>query len=165
MQPILREFRSSDLKALYELDQICFLPGIAYSRAEIAGFIRRPGTRTWIAECEKAPGREIVGFVIAHCDRRRQGHIITVDVAPQWRRRAVGTLLMDAAEGWMRRLGIDVVTLETAVDNLSAQSFYEQRGYVKLRRIEEYYGTGAAACLMAKALRSGLSMTSPGPEQ
>lgn len=160
----LREFQPSDLDALYELDQTCFAPGIAYSRAEIARFIRRTGTKTWIAEDETAWGEAIAGFVIARCDRRRQGHIITLDVAPRWRRQAIGTLLMDAAEGWMRSEGADLVVLETAESNLTAQRFYVQRGYVKLRRIEHYYGTGEAAWLMAKALRDGLVLVSCGPE-
>jgi [ribosomal protein S18]-alanine N-acetyltransferase len=164
MAPALREFRPSDLGALYKLDQVCFAPGIAYSRAEIAGFIRRPGTKTWVAENKQAPEREIAGFVIAHCDRRRQGHIVTIDVAPHWRGQAVGTVLMNAAEDWMRCLGVEVVSLETAEDNLTAQSFYARRGYVKLRRIEHYYGTGAAAWLMAKPLRSGLLIRSSAPE-
>jgi [ribosomal protein S18]-alanine N-acetyltransferase len=160
----LREFRPSDLDALYELDQTCFAPGIAYSKAEIARFVRRAGTKTWIAESERAPDGAIAGFVIARCDRRRQGHIITLDVAPRWRRQSVATSLMGAAEGWMRLEGVELVSLETAEDNLTAQRFYAQRGYVKLRRIEHYYGTGTAAWLMAKALRDGLILVSPGPK-
>jgi len=152
--PTLRDFRPSDLGALYELDQICFAPGIAYTREEIAGYIRRPGSKAWVAESELETRQEIAGFVIAHCDRRRQGHMITVDVAPRWRRQAVGTLLMDAAEAWMRRQGMELVALETAEDNRAAQSFYERRGYVKLRRIEHYYGTGEAAWVMTKTLRA-----------
>jgi len=153
MAPTLREYRASDLDALFALDQICFAPGIAYSRAEISGYIRRPGTKAWVAESREKPGAGIAGFVIARCDRHRQGHIITLDVAPRWRRRALGTLLMDAAEGWMHDLGLELVSLETAEDNLTAQAFYAQRGYGKLRRLEHYYGTGAAAWLMVKALR------------
>jgi ribosomal protein S18 acetylase RimI-like enzyme len=60
---------------------------------------------------------------------------------------------MDAAEAWMRGLGMELISLETAEDNLPAQAFYAQLGFAKLRRIENYYGTGAAAWLMVKALR------------
>jgi [ribosomal protein S18]-alanine N-acetyltransferase len=160
MAPTLRDFRPSDLDALYELDQICFAPGIAYSRAKIAGYIRRPGARVWVAECEDT---RLAGFVIARCDRRREGHIITLDVAPEWRRRAVGSGLMDAAEAWMERQGMSLVLLETAEDNDTAQAFYSRRGYTKLRRIEHYYGTGAAAWVMAKGLRPG-SISGRAPE-
>ena len=158
MAPTLREFRPSDLDALYELDQVCFEPGIAYSRDEISGYVRRPGAKTWVAEDVQSPGM-VAGFVIAHCGRQRQGHIITLDVAPAWRRHGLGSRLMDTAEGWMRDRSADLVSLETAEDNLRAQAFYLQRGYIKLRRIEHYYGTGAAAWLMAKPLRPGVGLS------
>jgi len=150
----LRPYRASDLDALYHLDQACFAPGVAYSRAEIAAYLRRLGSKAWIAESAAEDGREVVGFVIASCDRRRQGHIITLDVAPAWRRRAVGSLLMDAAEDWVRRQGGTGIFLETAEDNLVAQAFYLRRGYTRLERIEDYYGKGEAAWLMGKALDS-----------
>ena len=159
----LREFQPSDLDALYELDQVCFPPGIAYSRDEIAGYLRRPGSKAWVAETIDNP-QSVAAFVIAHCGRNRRGHIITLDVAPVWRRQAIGSRLMDAAEGWMRDRGAEFVSLETAEDNLRAQSFYLQRGYVKLRRIENYYGTGAAAWLMAKALGAGAAFSAHPPQ-
>lgn len=155
MAPILREFRPSDLDSLYELDQICFAAGIAYSRAQIAGYVRRPRTKTLIAESPSRPGGKIAGFIIAHCGLRRQGHIITLDVAPEWRRQSVGTLLVDAIESWLRGLNAELVSLETAEENRVAQLFYQRHGYHKLRRLENYYGPGAAAWLMAKPLRGG----------
>lgn len=155
LTPKLRAFRVSDLDALYQLDQICFEPGVAYSQAELARYIRRPDAKAWVAESSAGAQAEIAGFLIASCDRRGHGHIITLDVAPAARRRAVGTMLMEAAENWMRRQGGTAVFLETAEDNLPAQAFYLRRGYSKLRRIEDYYGKGTAAWLMAKALDGG----------
>ena len=152
MTPRLRAYRNSDLDALYHLDQICFPPDVAYSRAEIARYLRRRDSKAWVAEAPAESGKEIAGFVVVSCDRRRQGHIITLDVAPAWRRRAVGSMLMDTAEDWVRRQGGEAVFLETAEDNLTAQAFYLQRGYTRLRRIEDYYGQGEAAWLMGKFL-------------
>ena len=152
--PELRTFRAPDLEALYQLDQVCFAPGVAYSRAEVAALIRRADAGTWLAETRGESGNELAGFVIARCDQRKQGHIITLDVAPAWRRRAIGTLLMDEAEGWMLRRGGKAACLETAEDNAPAQMFYARRGYTRVRRIEGYYGDGAAAWLMAKQLQS-----------
>ena len=150
--PRVRTYRASDLDALYQLDQICFSPGVAYSRAEIAGYLRRLDSKAWIAESAAESGGEIAGFVIASCDRRRQGHIITLDVPPAWRRRAVGSMLMETAESWVRQKGGTAVFLETAEDNLTAQAFYLQRGYTRLVRIEDYYGKGEAAWSMGKRL-------------
>jgi [ribosomal protein S18]-alanine N-acetyltransferase len=153
LTPRLRAYRSSDLDTLYQLDQICFPPGVAYSRAELARYLRRPDSKAWVAQALSEPGTEAVGFVIASCDRRRQGHIITLDVAPAWRRRAVGSLLMAKAEDWVAGEGGDAVFLETAEDNFTAQAFYLRRGYQRLRRIEDYYGKDEPAWLMGKALR------------
>jgi [ribosomal protein S18]-alanine N-acetyltransferase len=150
--PRLRPFRISDLEDAYQLDQVCFAPGIAYSRAQLGGYIRMRNAQAWVAEVAQDGQIRMAGFVIANLDRRAQGHIITVDVAPEWRRHGVGSLLMDAAEDWMRQQGGEVAYLETAEDNVSAQAFYRKRGYAKLRRIEDYYGDGAAAWLMAKKL-------------
>ena len=150
LTPTLRPARASDLEALYQLDQICFEPGVAYSRAQLAAYFRRAGTRGWVAEA----GSELAGFVLASCDRRGRGHIITLDVAPSWRRRALGSVLMDRAENWVRQQGGEAIYLETAENNLGAQAFYLRRGYEKLRRIDDYYGPGRAAWLMGKNLRA-----------
>ena len=151
--PRVRAYRSSDLDALFQLDQLCFAPGVAYSRAEIAGYLRRLDSKAWVVESAAPPGREIAGFVIASCDRRRQGHIITLDVAPAWRRRAVGSMLMETAENWVRRKGGTAIFLETAEDNLTAQAFYLQRGFRRLHRIEDYYGNGEAALVFGKEMQ------------
>jgi [ribosomal protein S18]-alanine N-acetyltransferase len=150
--PRLRTFQSSDLEDAYQLDQACFPPGIAYSRAQLGAYVRMRNAKAWVAEVAESDQTKLAGFVIANRDRRAQGHIITVDVSLAWRRHGVGTLLMDAAENWLRQQGGEIVYLETAEDNVSAQSFYSKRGYAKLRRIENYYGDGAAAWLMAKEI-------------
>jgi len=150
----LRSFRPADLQTLYEIDQACFPPGISYSRAEIAGFIGRRGSRTWVAEADG----EIVGFLTA--DRHplmRLGHVITVDVVEAWRRRGVGSVLMDAAEEWAREEGFVAISLETGENNLAAQAFYEARGYSRYEKRERYYANGEAAWIMVKWLKEGHS--------
>jgi ribosomal-protein-alanine N-acetyltransferase len=143
-----RLFRLDDLEILYRIDQACFPPGVSYSRQELAAFIAHRNSRTWVA----ASGGQIIGFLVAGRTQQRVGHVVTIDVAEPWRRRRVGTLLMDAVEEWAQQQRLRFVYLETAEDNLSAQAFYEKRGYIKLKRIARYYGNGAAAWVMVKAL-------------
>lgn len=150
--PQLRPFRTSDLEDAYRLDQICFTPGVAYSRSQLGAYVRMRNSKAWVAAVTERGESRLAGFVIASRDSDAQGHIITVDVAPEWRRYGVGTLLMHAVENWMRERGGKIVYLETAEENLAAQAFYLKRGYAKLRRIENYYADGAAAWLMAKTL-------------
>ena len=144
----LRPFQDSDLEILHRIDQSCFPAGVAYSLAELEKFIRRPSASTWVAEA----GENIVGFVVANREQHDTGHIITLDVVEDRRRAGVGTALMNAAEGWVRQQGARFIYLETAEDNAAAQSFYRRRGYQKLRGLENYYGNGTAAWLMAKRL-------------
>ncbi len=144
----LRPFRLDDLQTLYEIDQACFVPGISYTRQELAAFIGHSRSQTWIAE----DGDRIVGFLIASTEPRKILHIVTIDVLESWRRRRVGTLLMDAAEDWARDRDLRMMGLETAQDNLEAQKFYMSRGYRKVHEIRGYYADGTTAWVMVKDL-------------
>jgi len=57
-------------------------------------------------------------------------------VAPEARRHGLGRALMDRATALARESGASCLILETAKDNLPAQSLYEQLGY---RRDELFY--------------------------
>ncbi len=144
----LRPFRRADLPTLYEIDQACFVPGISYTRQELADFIGNRLSQTWVAD----EAAEIAGFLIAHRGPGKILHIVTIDVLAAWRRRGVGSLLMDAAEQWAGGHGLGVIGLETAEDNLPAQKFYVARGYRKVDEIQHYYADGSAAWVMVKEL-------------
>jgi [ribosomal protein S18]-alanine N-acetyltransferase len=148
LQVTLRFYRPSDLDTLYRIDQSCFPPGISYSRRELRQYVEHRDARTWVAEA----GGRMVGFLVANRLPTGVVHIVTIDVVKEWRRQRVGTALMDAVEQWARTEGLWSVILETAVDNLSAQAFYERRDYRRLERLDNYYTNGAAAWRMAKRL-------------
>ena len=144
----IRNYRPSDLQTLYQIDQVCFPPGIAYPKNELAAFIAMRGSRTWVAEADG----ERIGFLIACPESRSAVHIVTIDVVAANRRKGVGRALMDAAEQWASDQRTRVIYLETSEDNLIAQRFYEARGYRRVERIDEYYSNGQAAWVMAKNL-------------
>jgi [ribosomal protein S18]-alanine N-acetyltransferase len=144
----IRDFQPSDLPVLSKIDEACFPPGISYSRQELAAYIAHRSARTWIAEGEGS----IVGFVVANREPARVGHIITIDVLEDWRRRGTGTQLMNVAEDWARKAKLQIIYLETAEENLAAQSFYEARGYRKVELVDRYYSNGQAAWVMLKKL-------------
>jgi ribosomal protein S18 acetylase RimI-like enzyme len=89
---------------------------------------------------------------VAHA--RASGHIITIDVITEARRSGVGSLLLQAAEHRLRAAGCQRVGLETAVDNLSALSFYKRHGYVVARTWPRYYSNGIDALVMKKQLEA-----------
>jgi len=81
----IRQFEQADFETLWRIDQSCFDPQLAYSRPELAFYIRRPGAFTLVAEADDADsktagnGTKILGFIVAE-SRRKNGHIITIDV-------------------------------------------------------------------------------------
>jgi ribosomal protein S18 acetylase RimI-like enzyme len=99
--------------------------------------------------------QRIAGFCVIdwHLDRgRKLGHFITIDVAPELRRLGIGRTLMEAAEARFVELACTAITLEVAVDNHGAQTFYEGLGYAQTGRIRGYYADNTDALVMRKPL-------------
>jgi ribosomal-protein-alanine N-acetyltransferase len=159
----LRDRKTEDFEALWELDQECFPPGVSYSRAELAAYIRSNRSFTYVAEEVRKnpvsgarPGvlteNRILGFIVAEASRRGIGHIITIDVSPRSRRFGVGSKLLASAEQRLNTEHCRAVRLETAVDNLPALTFYKRHGYDIVKTIPRYYSNGVDAFSLEKAL-------------
>jgi ribosomal-protein-alanine N-acetyltransferase len=155
----LRAFQSADFEALWQIDQKCFPPGIAYSRAELSVYVSAPGIFALVAETSSADAEnshliqhEIVGFIVAQSNPRGIGHIITIDVLPEGRRNGIGSTLLTAAEQRLRSAHCDRIRLETAVDNEAALDFYKRHGYAITKTIPGYYATGVDAFVLIKSL-------------
>src|SRR6202158_1555036 len=77
----IRQFEKADFDTLWRIDQACFDPQLAYSRSEMAFYMRRPGSFTLGGEAEGnqvpgngsapagilgfSPGFDILGFIVA----------------------------------------------------------------------------------------------------
>ena len=161
----LREFRREDFESLWRIDQQCFAPGIAYSRMELAAYIRLRGAFTVVAVplpdgAEKA-GRariesqpKVLGFIVAQANRRGIGHILTIDVPLTSRRLGIGSTLLAMAESRLAASCHSVV-LETAVDNSAALAFYKRHRYSVVKTIPRYYSNSVDAFVLEKTLHSG----------
>ena len=164
----IREFEPADFDALWRVDQSCFPPGIAYSRAELRFYIRRRGSFTLVASSAAMPSSgsgqgekksvptsvansAVSGFIVAEANRG-SGHIITIDVLAAARRAGVGSLLLRAAEDRLRCAQCPSVGLETAVDNVSALAFYKRHGYSVIETLPRYYSNGVDALVLEKNL-------------
>jgi ribosomal-protein-alanine N-acetyltransferase len=148
---LLRPYTKADLPALYALDQVCFPPGIAYSRKELQFFLHHPRSLAFVAE----EAGHVAGFCICEPVRRSGqilGHVITIDVSPEYRRRGMGTTLMSTMEQEMAARGAVAMLLEVAVDNEPAQTFYLRHGFQFARRLRGYYANGTDAFTMTKPL-------------
>jgi len=163
----IRAFRKADFETLWRIDQACFDPQLAYSRPELAFYMRRSTSFTLVAESlandgPLAPGRDatadqaqaIIGFIVAE-NPRQTGHIITIDVIKAARRFGVGSALLAAAEDRLREDGAIGVELETAVNNEAAIRFYKQKGYFVEKTVRGYYSNGLDALVMGKDLAAG----------
>jgi [ribosomal protein S18]-alanine N-acetyltransferase len=160
----IRQFEKGDFETLWRIDQACFDPQLAYSRPELAFYMRRPSAFTLVAESagngrmgdggqgsEASRGAGILGFIVAE-KQRQKGHIITIDVTEEARRLGVGSALLAAAEGRLRENGAVAVDLETAVNNEAAIRFYKQKGYFVERTVRGYYSNQLDALVMEKGL-------------
>jgi ribosomal protein S18 acetylase RimI-like enzyme len=149
----LRHYRTEDFSRLMEIDQACFVDGIAYSEDEMRHFLSLQSAMTLVGVEDET----IQGFVIAGRFRQRQarhtmGRIITIDVAPPAQRSGLGTLLLTKAEAELKQTGCDYVSLEVAVDNELALRFYKKHGYSVLKVLPRYYLDSVDGLLMGKKL-------------
>jgi ribosomal-protein-alanine N-acetyltransferase len=143
----IRDFRPEDFEELWRMDQECFPEGISYSKPELRAYMRQRGAFTLVAEDTQ---HGIRGFIVAHGGAT--GHIVTIDVSLKGRRAGVGSLLLRTAEDRLKLAGARAVGLETAVDNLSALSFYKRHGYSVIRTWPRYYSNGVDALVLKKEL-------------
>jgi [ribosomal protein S18]-alanine N-acetyltransferase len=149
IRPAARE----DLDALFELDQACFRPGIAYSKTELRYYLFHPRSISVIAEDDTGiAGFAIVEFLLE--EGRRIGHVITIDVPVARRRSGVGRLLMEALLDPCRETDAATVRLEVAVDNEAAIAFYRRLGFTEMGRMRGYYMGKLDALTMRIALHS-----------
>ncbi len=155
----VRVYQKADFETLWRIDQACFEPRLAYSRFELAVYMRRPGAFTLVAETAtppSAPGNgnrdgQVLGFIVAEY-RRQSGHIITIDVVREARRSGIGSALLHAAEEQMKNAGALAVELETPVNNESAIRFYKGMGYFVAKTVSGYYSKQLDALVMRKEL-------------
>jgi ribosomal protein S18 acetylase RimI-like enzyme len=171
----IRAFTKADFETLWQIDQACFDPQLAYSRSELAFYMKRPKAFTLVAEQATAAapadladvrrngdgsgrvrmngfaGTNILGFIVAET-RQKTGHIITIDVIAEARRFGVGSTLLQEAEKQLTRAGASTVELETPVNNDSAVRFYKKEGYFVEKTLPGYYSNQMDALVMTKEL-------------
>jgi [ribosomal protein S18]-alanine N-acetyltransferase len=162
----VREYRASDFDRLWQIDQLCFPCGIAYTQMELTGFIGKRKAITLVAEAtadtngQRGQGADtatrhsvIAGFVVAVPIRGQVGHIVTLDIVPEARRFGLASRLMKECEQRLRAAGCTLAYLETAVNNQPAQRLYHKLGYEIVRTLPGYYSSQSLdAFQMAKQL-------------
>jgi ribosomal-protein-alanine N-acetyltransferase len=149
----LRDYRSTDLDALFRLDEACFTEEFRFDRESMRGFAEKPNAIVQIAEtnCD-----EIAGFVIVHVERvasELMAYVVTLDVAPDHRQKGLAMRLMREAEATALAAGVRWMQLHVFTGNKAAIRFYERIGYERIRVRRGYYGAaGLDAIVYGKEL-------------
>ncbi len=146
--------QAADFQTLYEIDQACYPPGIAYSRRVLRAFLRLPGASCLVARPAASSQGPAAGFIIFQA-QPPAGRIITIDVLEPFRRCGIGSALLGAAEEQLAAGGVGTVELETATSNAAAIAFWQSHGYRKTGVLPGYYLGRLDAWKMRKRLPVG----------
>ena len=150
----IRPAVAQDLDALTAIDALCFPPGIAYPREEIAFLLLNPMVLTLVAERSGA----IAGLAALERRRRtpqtaRYGELVTIEVLPEFRRASIGSALYQALESCLRHWGGSSIHLHVSIENTAALIFYQRLGFQIIDRVPKYYLHRIDAWRMEKDLR------------
>jgi ribosomal-protein-alanine N-acetyltransferase len=143
----LRTYEPGDFETLYEIDQACYEPEIAYSRRELRQYMRFPGLECMVAEVEG----KLVGFCLA-ASEDAQGYVITMDVLDEYRRHGIASALLEEVEQRLAARDVTEVWLETATDNDAAIAFWQRHEYRKQGVRKNYYPGKRDAFTMRKSI-------------
>ncbi|HZC42788.1 MAG TPA: N-acetyltransferase [Acidobacteriaceae bacterium] len=149
----IRPAVAQDLNALAAIDALCFPPGIAYPREEIAFLLLNPTVITLVAE------RSGIIIALAALERRRRtpraaryGELVTLEVLPEFRRQSIGEALYRQLEACLREWGGSRIHLHVSVENSAAIAFYQRLGFRVTDRFPNYYLRRIDAWEMEKEL-------------
>ena len=126
------------LDKLFEIEEQCF-DEEAFTKRQIAYLLTDYNT---IALAAKA-NNDLAGFIITQIELENNtlfGHIITINVAGKYRRKGIATEMLKEIEVLLRQKGILECHLEVREDNSAALKLYQNSGYLKVSRLEKYYG-------------------------
>lgn len=143
-----RRLKQKDLYQAYQLDQLCFPQGIAYSFDTFLYFYFYIDHYSLVAE----EGDKIVGFIIASIDRNKTSQIITLDIHPNYRRRKLGSQLLNRVEKHLYSRGVEYIHLQVGINNTPAINLYKKCGFAEVKRLPKYYLNKIDALLMKKHL-------------
>jgi [ribosomal protein S18]-alanine N-acetyltransferase len=149
----LRDYRATDLEAMFRLDEACFAEEFQFDRKSMREFAEEANAIVRVAE---KVGGEMVGFVIVHVERAATGqraYVVTLDVATECRQLGLGGRLMREAEACAAAAGARWMQLHVFTGNAAAIRFYERLGYQRLRVQRRFYGAaGLDAFVCGKEL-------------
>jgi ribosomal-protein-alanine N-acetyltransferase len=152
---IFRDYRDTDLDAMFQLDEACFAEEFRFDRESMREFAEE---RNAIVRIGEEVSGELAGFIIVHVERVATGwraYVVTLDVAAEWRQKGLGRRLMREAEACAVTAGVREMQLHVFTGNAGAIRFYERLGYERIGERRGFYGApGLDAFVYGKELRA-----------
>ena len=121
----LRSIRSSDTKAILELDRLAFEPIWQISHDSLAVAIIQASSASLIED-----GGEVLGYQIT-TSSPFGAHLARLAVLPSRQREGLGTLLVNDAVQSVRETGLGQLSVNTQENNLSSRKLYEKMGFMQ----------------------------------
>lgn len=134
----------SDLDRLVALEEASFAPSHQEPRSVLRRAVKSSAQEVWIRETGDA------ALFLRHYPRSLR--IVSIAVHPEAQGRSYGRALLDLTFDRAKDLGRAQVILEAETSNPSLVAWYERHGFVRLRRLPDYYGAGDHAWKMARWL-------------
>ncbi len=126
------------LDKLCQIENQCF-DQEAFTKRQLAYLLTDYNSISLVAKADN----EIAGFIISQVEIENDapfGHIITLNVAPSYRRKGIGSQMLREIEKILKEKGVNESHLEVREDNSAAIKLYQNSGYLKIAKLEKYYG-------------------------
>jgi ribosomal-protein-alanine N-acetyltransferase len=150
-----RDYRATDLEAMFQLDEACFAEEFRFDRESMREFAEERNAIVRVAETVSG---EIAGFVIVHVEyvlTTWRAYVVTLDVAVECRQRGLARRLMREVEASAMVAGVRWMQLHVFTGNAGAIRFYERMGYERISTQNDFYGeAGLDAYVYGKELHA-----------
>ena len=137
--------------ALGDLPAIAAIHGQCFAEAWDTGFLGRLFAQRGAFAAVAIEDRRVAGFILARANAG-EAEILSLGVRPSSRRRSLATKLVRDALERAAEAGAIEVFLEVAVDNAPARALYGSLGFREAGYRPAYYGRGADALILRRAL-------------
>jgi len=135
---IIREFRITDLRRVYEIEEMSFSQPYDIN---ILKQLHDFGAGFLVAQ-EK---NYVVGYILFWIIEEDKGHIISLAVDQNYKRQKIGSKLMSTAMATFNNFNIYKISLEVKAQNNEAVEFYKSLGFKVIGEVQNYYEDGSNA--------------------
>ncbi len=94
---------------------------------------------------------KVIGYILAE-KREVDGVIVSIAVSPDYRLQGIGTSLMEKV---LKEMNVRRFFLIVRESNQGAQIFYDNLGFSKITKLEDYYQNDEDGILMQKSIKKG----------